>query len=162
MLVLRLVLEQLEDGSMLGFVFVEAGVALEAFSSLKEVPAASTLSLGLLLAEPFLVVTVIAGDSSEAALACIEMPSASSPILLSFFMVISVDMLEATLLAPLALVCEMVPADIIRLLRSPVEGRRRSSFFGCIARDFILVFSPLCAESKLVFGVLVEVIELHF
>ena len=76
-------------------------------------------------------------------------------------MVSSFDMLEATFLAPLALVSEMVPADVVRFLRSPVVGRRRSSVFGCIARDFILVFSPLCAESKLVFGVLVEVIELH-
>ena len=116
MLVLRLVLEQLEDGSMLGFVCVEAGVALDAFSSRSKVSADSTLLLGLLLAEPFLVVTVIASDSSEAALARIEVPSASSPFLLSFFMVSSVDMLEATLLAPLALVCEMVPADFVRLL----------------------------------------------
>ena len=52
----------------------------------------------------------------EAALARIEVPSASSPFLLSFFMVSSVDMLEATFLAPLALVCEMVPADFVRLL----------------------------------------------
>ena len=116
MLVLRLVLEQLEDGSMLGFVSVEAGVALDAFSSRSKVPAASTHLLGLLLAEPFLIVTVIASDSSEAALARIEVPSASSPFLLSFFMVSSVDMLEATLLAPLALVCKMVPADFVRLL----------------------------------------------